>query len=133
MDIPPESPRKKPGRPRIKGYVSARYDEVHSERVRQNRYYAGLAMVALGVIDRSRLKVPDRYRYFLPAGDTFWRAKWDVLAQLERIDHAPMLRFFADQVCKLNCPAKEAVRLIRKWHHSVPWQGQPGPSRRPQG
>jgi hypothetical protein len=78
-----------------------------------------LAMVTLGIIERARIKVPDRYRYFLPAGDTFKRAKWDVLAQLGRINHAPMLRYFADEICKLNCPAKDAVRLVRKWHHSV--------------
>src|SRR5271169_4638442 len=39
-----------------------------------------------------------------------------------RCSQSPMLRFFADQICKLNCPAKDAVRLVRKWHHSVLWQ-----------
>ena len=88
---------------------------LHSEHARQNRYYAEIAIIVLsdgssirrrqlpdGSSIRARLKVPDRYHYFLPAADTnepYYRAKWDVLAQLGRVDirklreYMPAIRF----------------------------------------
>jgi len=142
---------RKPGRPRIKGYQPGFYSVqgiVHSEHAGQNHHYGYLAINALGIKfypsknsskGKWRSKVPDRYSYFLPhAADTnspLWRAKWDVLAQLGRVDireygvqnHKHAIRFFADEICKLNPPAKEATWLLRKWRSSFLWRIETAP------
>lgn len=123
MAKPPKAPPGKPGRPRIKHYDSDKWDQAFphlSERARQNRFYGMMAVDWLGISHQSGgIKVPARYRYLIPVDDIYRRdVKWDVLAELGRIRFTVALKIFADRICKLKPPAKQAVALIREWRRT---------------
>lgn len=122
MDKPPKAPRGKPGRPRIVDDCFA--DSRLGERALNNHYHATHALIWLGIYDpvskRFRINAP-AHRYLLPLGNRLRRTKWDVLAQLGRVNSAVGVRIFADRICELKPPAKQAVTLIREWHRTFEW------------
>jgi hypothetical protein len=121
MAKPPKAARGKPGRPRI---VDDSFASHLGERARNNHYHAIYALNWLGIYNpvskRFRINAPAQ-RYLLPLGDRLRRAKWDVLAQLGRVKSALAVRIFADRICELKPPAKQAVTLIRDWHRTFEW------------